>query len=69
MYLILKREALERMLKKTKQFMVRGNVIMQWCQHLVGLPIFRGMADAGSVAAYEGMCGIQASVLLSTVST
>ena len=61
--------AVERMLKRTKQFKVRGNVILQWCEHLVRLPVFRDMANAGNLAAYEGMCGIPESVLLSTVST
>ena len=62
-------EAVEKMLKKTRQFTVRGNVILQWCEHLMRLPMYRDMADAGSLAAYDGMCGIPDSVLLSAVST
>ena len=61
--------AVEKMLKKTKQFTVRGNVIMQWCRHLLSLPLYRDMCDAGSLAAYEGMYGIPDSVLMSAVST
>ena len=61
--------AVERMLLKTKQFTVRGNVIMQWCRHLVTLPLYRELCDAGSLAAYEGMYGIPESVLVSAVST
>ena len=61
--------AVERMLQKTKQFSVRGNVIMAWCRHLLMLPLYRDMCDAGSLAAYEGMYGIPESVLISAVST
>ena len=61
--------AVEKMLKKTKQFTVRGNVIMQWCRHLLSLPLYRDMCDAGCLAAYEGMYGIPDSVLKSAVST
>lgn len=61
--------AVEKMLTKTKQFTVRGNVIMQWCRHLLSLPLYRDMCDAGCLAAYEGMYGIPDSVLMSAVST
>lgn len=61
--------AVERMLKKTKQFNVNGQNIMKWCNHLARLPVHNGMLDNGTLTAYDGMCGIPPSVLQSTVCT
>lgn len=61
--------AVEKMLKKTGQFNVRGQNIMQWCNHLARLPIHSGTLDIASLTAYDGMSGIPSSVLLSTIST
>ena len=63
------RQGCRRANAEEDQSTVRGNVIMQWCQHLTSLPIYGEMADAGSLAAYEGTCGMQDSVLLLTGST
>lgn len=59
----------EKMLKKTGQFNVNGHNIMRWCHHLARLPIHHGMIDTGALVAYDGMCGVPASVLQSTVCT
>ena len=57
------------MLKKTGQFNVNGRNILQWCDHLARLPVHHGMVDSGTLAAYDGMCGIPSSVLQSAVCT